>query len=143
MVTGEYFEPNSTSPTRGPIFLAKEDNATSEQTFKVAIQISNSVPHQGIQPATLNVDYNLSSVDPLATSVVLQFLSSQQRLYFPFTLFADLLAEGPEAFQASSSPENTAVLNNGTMVSVPRYQNPESLFAQTFVNIEDDEREFQ
>ena len=142
MSTSEDFGLVTDSPAHGPIFLAKEDNVTSEQTFQVLVQVSDTVPRPGIQPATLSADYFLSPNDPMATSLVIQFLPSQQRLNLPFTLIADMIAEGPEAFQARSSPETTAELSDGTIVTVPSYQVPEVLLSQTFINIDDDESEF-
>ena len=72
-----FFESPSGMPVNGPVFLAKEDNVTSEQTFLVVVQVSSSVPpEQSIQPATLVADYSLSAA---GTSVVLQFGPMVQR----------------------------------------------------------------
>ena len=135
-----FFAPESGLPVSGPIYLAKEDNVTSEQTFLVVVHVSSSVPPgQGIQPATLDVDYRLSRA---GTSVVLQFGSRVQRINFPFTLFTDALPEGTEAFLASSGPTDTAQLPNGTTVPVPTFLNPNTLSAESFVVIENDDHEF-
>ena len=135
-----FFESPSGMPVNGPVFLAKEDNVTSEQTFLVVVQVSSSVPPgQGIQPATLDVDYRLSAA---GTSVVLQFSPMVQRINFLFTLFPDTLPEGTEAFFASSAPADVTQLPDGRIVPVPTFLNPNVLSAGIFIIIEDDDREF-
>ena len=137
-----FFESPSGLPVNGPIYLAKENNVTSEQTFLVVVQVSRSVPGQSIQPATLDIDYRVGGPGLGVTNVVLQFGPMSQRINFPFNLFPDDLAEGTEAFLASSAPADTAQLPDGTTVSVPTFLNPINLFAESFVVIEDDDREF-
>ena len=46
-------------PENGPIFLAKENNVTSEQTFLVSFQVTDSAP-SGTQSATIDQDYRFS-----------------------------------------------------------------------------------
>ena len=136
------FEPESGSPVNGPIYLAKENNVTSEQTFLVAVQVSGSVPPgRSLQPASLDSDYRISTVSGI-TSVVLTFGPIVQRINFPFTLLPNFFPERTEAFLASSAPADTGELPDGTIVSVSTYLNPIDLSAQTFVIIEDDDREF-
>ena len=131
-VIDEFFEPESGLAVNGPIYLAKENNVISEQTFSVVVQASSSVPPgQGIQQASLDSDYRLTLPNG-TTSVVLQFLPTFQRRNFPFTLFADDFPEGTEAFLASSAP--------GEGEEIPTYLNPERLSAETFIIIEDDDR---
>ena len=107
----------------------------------VIIQSSDSVPPgQFFEPATFGVDYRLPGS---ATTVVLQFPPRIQRINFPFTLFSDTLPETTETFLASSAPQGgTAQLPDGTTVPISTYLNPNALFAETFVFIEDDDREF-
>ena len=136
----DFFEPESGLAANGPVFLAKEDNVTSEQTFLVVIQTSGSVPPgKFIEPATLGVDYRLPGS---TTVVVLQFPPRFQRINFPFTLLFDTLPEGTEAFLASSAPEDTAQLPDGTTVPLSTYLHPNALFSESFIIIEDDDREF-
>ena len=131
----EMFEPESGLAVNGPIFLAKEDNKTSEQTFSVVVQTSSSVPPgQGIQPASLGVDYSLGG----ATSMVLQFLPKDERINFQFTLFPDQLSEGTEAFQASSAPGEGEQMP----FPLPTFLNPITLTAEAFIIIEDDDCKF-
>ena len=136
----EFFVPESDSPVNGPIYLAKENNVISEQTFLVVVQVSSSVPPgQNIQPASLDFDYRLSVA---GTFVVLQFGPMDQRINFPLTLFSDTFPEETEAFLASSAPSDTAQLPDGTIIPVSTYLIPTDLFGETFVVIEDDDREF-
>ena len=137
-----FFEPESGLSVNGPIYLAKENNVTSEQTFLVVVQVSSSVPPgQSIQPASLDSDYRLSAALGV-TSVVPQFGPLMQRINFQFTLLTDTLPEGTEAFLASSAPGDSAQLPDGRTVPVPTYLNPIKLFAESFVIIEDDDCEY-
>ena len=62
-------------PVNGPIYLAKENNVTSEQTFLLSIQVTDSAPSgTNIQPATLDADYRIAT--PGQTSVTLTFLAT-------------------------------------------------------------------
>ena len=128
------------SPTNltanGPIYLAKEDNVRSEQTFRIIVQAADSVPPntQNINPATIGVDYSVG----VRTTPVVEFLPSMQKVNFKFTLRADNIPEGTEAFRASSSSEDTAEVD-GMEIDLPDYLPPSTLSAETFVIIEDDE----
>ena len=135
-----FFDSPSGLLVNGPIYLAKENNVISEQTFLVVVQISNSVPPgQSIHPATLDADYHLRAA---GTSVLLQFGPMVQRINFHFTLFTDTLSEGTEAFLASLAPADIAELPDGRRVPVPTFLSPINLFAESFVIIQDDDREF-
>ena len=129
-----FFIPKSHLPDNGPIYLAKEDNVSSEQTFSVVVQASSSVPPgQDIRPATINVDYRLNAAN---TYVVLQFGPKDQRINIPFILSPEIPpTKVTEAFLVSSAPVNTAELLNGTIVAVPTFQNPITLSAESFVII--------
>ena len=133
-------------PESGPIYLLKENNVISEQTFLVAIQVTDSASSgTNIQSATFRVDYEFSSGG--RTSETLFFLPSQQRILVTFELLADTLPEGTEAFQASASPEDTLETRapNGTVISVERFPTPLSpadLASEVFINILDDDRKF-
>ena len=74
--------------------------------------------------------------------MVLQFGPMVQRINFPFTLFFDTLPEGTEAFFASSAPTDAAQLPDGRIVPVPTFLNSNNLHTESFVIIEDDDREF-
>ena len=120
----------------GPIFLAKEDNVTSEQTFLVAVQVINAVPsgQTMIEPATVNADY---TIDGRSTSILsFIFPPDQKRINFPFILYPDQLPEEREAFQATASPEHS--LRTGE--TYPDFFSPTKLSASTFVIIEDNDR---
>ena len=139
-------EPQFETEIFGVVFLEKANGRISEQEFRVVIEVSTATPNTNIRPATLtsrdangtitNNDYLL--LDPDQTVLVPLFLSSAQTLEFVFTLFPDEVAEGTEAFQARSSP----VTSEGT--TYPDYTIPtalNTLFAETFIIIEDDDRE--
>ena len=72
-------------PENGPIFLAKENNVTSEQTFLVSFQVTDSAP-SGTQSATIDQDYRFSGP---GQTIATNFFPSQQRILFPFELRAD------------------------------------------------------
>jgi hypothetical protein len=124
-------------PENGPVYLVKENNVTSEQTFLVSFQLTGSAP-SGIQTATIGHDYRFGST-PRQTSV---FFPTQQRILFLFELLTDNFPEGTEAFQVGVSPEDTReFIVNGTMVTetFPTSLNPESLAPDIFITILDDD----
>ena len=142
----EFFPSPTGRPENGPIFLAKEGNVISEQTFLVSIQVTDSAPSgTSIQPATIEQDYRITA--PVAgraiKSVVETFHFFEQRIPFRFTLFPDTLPEGNETFQASVSPEDERVLPDGTTEVFPIALNPQFLSSEIFVTIIDDDRKFQ
>ena len=141
-IIDQFFMSPTGLPVNGPIYLAKEDNVISEQTFLLSIQVTDSAPSgTSTQPATLDIDYRLSL--PGRTSVTLPFLTRDQMIDFPFTLFPDDLPEGTEAFRASVSPQDTRVVPDGSTETFPTFLNPESLASEIFVVIEDDDRKFE
>ena len=136
----QFFVSPTSLPQNGPIYLVKEDNVTSEQTFLVSIQVTDSAP-ANVQPATIEVDYRLAVTG--TTSITRTFLANERRIPFPFTLLPDTLPEGNEAFQASSSPEDSRVRPDGTIEMFPTYLNPIRLASEVFITIEDDDRKFE
>ena len=143
----QFYESPTGLPVNGPIYLAKENNVTSEQTFLLSIQVTDSAPSgTNFQPATLDADYRIST--PGQTSVTLTFLATNnmiavQRINFQFTLFPDTLPERTEAFRASVFPQDTLVVSDGSIETFPTFLNPENLAYETFVVIEDDDRKFE
>ena len=134
---------NSTfvSPTNltanGPIYLTKEDNVQSEQTFRIRVQVVDSVPFANINPAGMGEDYSVGHAGTLS-SIVVEFLPTMQRVNFGFTLFPDNIPERTEAFYASFIAEDAVV---GRMqFDLPSYLQPIALFAETYAIIEDDDR---
>ena len=138
----DYIPPTNLSEN-GPIYLAKQDNVVSEQTFLVVITTRDTVPSEsGFRPAQLNSDYGgigASTID--GTSVVRQFGAADQRMLFPFILLHDDIPEGTEAFLASTSAEEEALVD-GMSVQVPGFLSPTTLFPQAYVIIEDNDRKF-
>ena len=137
-------EPQFETEIFGVIFLEKENGRISEQEFRVVIEVSTATPSTNIYPATLttrdanrtiiNNDYLL--LDPDQTVIISSFPPIAQTLEFVFTLFPDEIAEGTEAFQARSSPSEGA---DDPDYTIPTALN--TLFAETFIIIEDDDRE--
>ena len=119
----------------GPVYLIKENNVTTEQIFDIAIQISDAVP-AGTNPATFNEDYTVGAGDSFSRT----FFPNMQRLDIEFVLLPDNIPEGNEAFLFSSSRQDTAS-SGGMEFTLGDYLSP--MFASAFVNILDDDREFQ
>ena len=117
----------------GPVYLIKENNVTTEQIFEIVIQISDAVP-QGTNPATLSEDYFVGAVIFQRT-----FPSNLQRLNIEFELYNDNIPEGTEAFLFSSTRQDTSS-SGGREFTLGDYLPP--MFASTFVNILDNDREF-
>ena len=140
----QFYEPNPGDS--GPIYLAKENNVISEQTFLISVQVTDSAPSgNAIQSATIDQDY-LFGVEG-RTSETLFFNPFDQRILVSFVLLADAFPEGNEAFQASASPEDTRETRapNGTVISVERFPTllkPVNLALKVFINILDDDRKF-
>ena len=115
--------------------MIKEGNVTSEQTFLVSIQVTDAAPSgTDIQSATFGQDYRL-----LTRIHSTLFHSFEQRVPFVFTLLADAIAEGTEAFQASVTPEDTRDIGDGIVEQFPTSLNPVMLESQIFITIIDDD----
>ena len=126
-------------PENGPIFLVKEGDVISEQTFLVSVQVTDSAP-SGIQPATLGLDY---SFGVLLRQMNYIFQSFQQRLPLQINLLTDTLTEGREAFQLSVSPEDTRDLGGGVVEQFPTSLNPSTLASEVFITIIDNDCKLQ
>ena len=139
----QLFMSSSGFPVNGPVYLTKEDNVVSEQSFLVAIQVIDSgPPGTSIQPATIgDLDYRLVRGDQ--SSVTLSFPAYETRINVPFTLLADSVPEGTEAFQASISPVDTQMRLDGTIEIFPTFLSPHTLTSEIFVIIEDDDRKLK
>ena len=129
----------------GPIFLVKEDNIISEQTFLVSVQVTDSAPSDSsIQAATFRQDYRFGSAGQ--TSEFTYFNANQQRFNVQFELVADTLPEGTEAFYASVSSEDTQIMisPNGILITerFPTPLNPIITASEVFITILDDDRKF-
>lgn len=106
------------------IFIAKENDVRSEQTFLISIQVFDSVPpNSGFAPAEFGADYSLRQL------TLLTFDPDMQRFPLNISVFADSIPERTEAFQISSEPQGD-----------PAYSAPSSpLFQETYIIIEDDD----
>ena len=133
----QFFEPSENSTLSGPVFLLKENDVVSEQTFLIVIEVSERTPpnQNNINQATRGADF--TSADFL----VVQFLPRDQRINFKFNLLPDDFAEGTESFLATSAPEDSGAVN-GVTFSAPSFLPPVTLSDRTFIIIEDDDCKF-
>ena len=103
--------------------LIKEDNRITEQMYSVAIYVKSS----GIG---LHCNLLMASVMTITLDNQEEHsFSESQNITFPFYLNHDTLPEGTETFQAS------AAANNG----FPTFKTPTNLFANTLINIIDND----
>ena len=114
------------------IVLVREGGRLSEQTFQVFVSVGGTINRL---PATLEADneqradYRLSAP---ADFIALTFPPFRQNITLTIILFRDDLAEGTEAFRATSTPA----------VNFPNFRSPlmGGAFASTDVLIFDDDR---
>ena len=100
------------------IFVAKENNVTSEQTFEISFRRTDSVPPgSGFAVATDGEDYT-----GIAQEFDRHFLPFMQRISLPFKLLADRDPELTEAFQISLSPRGS-----------PTFDSADVLFTRTLI----------
>lgn len=110
------------------VFLEKENNVTSEQTFLISLTVRDSVPiNSGFDIAEFGVDYGAIP----RTAFIQSFLPGEKRLPISFELRRDFIPERTEGFEISSSNDERE----------PSFLPPrQPLYPQTFVIIEDDDR---
>lgn len=136
----ESFQSPTGRPENGPIYLVKENNVISEQTFLVSTQVTDSAPSGvSIQSATFGQDYRFGFGTGSQTEFFRPF---QQRILVGFDLFADTLPEGTEAFQSSLYPEGTRSLGGRMVERFPISLNPINLTSEIFITIVDNDRKF-
>ncbi len=126
------------------MFLEKQNNRISEQSYVVIIGVNAATPPGNIRAALLSSvnetgflsDNDYVANGPDVTTFLLEFGPDQQLLEFSFTLYPDMIAEGTEAFQASSQPTENPL--------DPSFTAPSAgvLFPSTFIIIADDDRKF-
>ena len=98
----------------------------SEQTFLINVIVSASVPPDStLQPAILGDDYLIDFSN--ASSVVITFPPSAQRVPFTVIILPDNVPEGDEAFIASSEPSDGS----------PAYLLPSELSPESVIVITD------
>ena len=133
----QFFVPPANSTISGPVFLLKENDVVSEQTFLIVIEVSEATPpnQNNINRATRDADFT-SALAP-----VVQFSSLIQRINFDFTLLPDNFPEGTESILATSAPEDSFEVD-GELFSAPSFLPPVTLSDRTFILIEDDDRKF-
>ncbi len=138
-----FTEPQFETEIFGVVLLEKQNNRITEQSYVVIIGVNAATP-PGVCAATLSSvdeagflsdnDYVVNGPD--VTTYPLEFGPDQQLLEFSFTLFPDMIAEGMEAFQASSLPTKNPLDPSFTAPSAG------GLFPYTFIIIADDDRKF-
>ena len=118
----EFDEPESI--TEQFIYLVKEDDKPTEQTFDVQINYIPSTP-----VATRNLDFILDFFSPTVDRPI---TPDQKSVLIKMTLFIDEIAEGNEQFILESSPVNNpkySIVSSGSTV-----------FRSTTVVIRDNDR---
>ena len=135
---GQFFRPPANSTISGPVFLLKENDVMSEQTFLIVIEVSELTPpnQNNINQATRGADFTS------ADSLVVQFLPRDQRIHFQFNLLPDNFPEKTESFRATSAPEDSGLID-GITFDAPSFLPPVTLCDRTFIIIEDNDRKFQ
>lgn len=130
-------EPEFETVIFGQVYLEKQDGQLTEQTYVVIVEVNDATPSTNIGSATLSDDNNDNDyvvTTPSDNLFVFLFPPGDQLLPFNFVLFPDDIAEGTEAFQASSQPSENA---SNPAFTAPT---PGVLFPSTFIIIADDDR---
>ena len=110
--------------TEAFIYLAKENNVSSEQIFILSFQRTDSVPlGSDFAIAQEGMDYI-----GIGQEFTQPFGPNDQCLCLTVTLLTDRNPEPTEAFQINTSPQ-----------SLPTFNSPNVLFSRTFVMIEDND----
>ena len=117
------------------VYLIKEDNQTTEQTYSVDFTVGD--PGGNYKPATLetsdiNESFDYSFGSPGLTKVNVLFPPTVDRIAFVFSVNPDLALEGTEYFRVTSAP----VTPSGDL---PVFQTPSGVtaFATTLICIID------
>ena len=134
----QFFEPPENSTISGPVFLLKENDVMSEQTFSIVIEVSEATPpnQKNIHQATRSEDFT-----SFYYGVVL-FCPGDQRINFQFTLLPDNFPEGTESFRVNSAPEDIVMDYTGMIYDAPSFLPPVTLLDGTYIIIEDNDRKF-
>ncbi len=142
----DFNEPQFEEEISGVVFLEKQNGRITEQSYVVIIGINEATPNVNIRAATLSTlapdnvtvdaDNDYVVTTPGFNTIVLEFAPDEQVLDFRFVLFPDDIAEGTEAFQASSQPSENPLHPSFTAPSAG------VLFPSTFIVIADDDRKF-
>ena len=133
----QFFVPPANSTISGPVFLLKENDVVSEQTFFVVIEVSEATPpkQNNINRATRDADFTSDN------AYVAQFLPMDQRINFQFSLLSDDFPEGTESFLATSALEDSGQID-GITFDAPSFLPPVTLSDRTYIFIEDNDRKF-
>ena len=112
----------------------KDDNRVSEQTFRVAIVVSDP---PSVRPATLDTggdwDYRVAAVGQ--TSILADILPAQQSIQLAFSLNGDGIPEGLEGFQLTANVET----RGGFPQFLLPFQTNATAFQSTTITIIDDD----
>ena len=110
--------------TNQSIYLVRQDDKPTEQTYDVQINFIHNIPE-----ATKSVDF---TIDFFTNSDYRQIKPDEKYIKIQLSLFSDEIAEGNEQFILESSPVNE-----------PKYsiaQNGSRVFRSTTVVIKDNDR---
>ena len=121
-----FFAEEFAGPVR-EVYLVKQDGRVTERAFLITVRAVDISP-SGVSVASLAEDYEIANI-PTDRSILAFFNPGDQRQLISFIYFDDDIFEGPEAFQLQSTAnENGPSTPDGTTV-----------FASTFIHIEDDD----
>ena len=130
----QFFVPPENSTISGPVYLLKENDVMSEQTFLILIDVSEATP-----PSQNNINRATRGADFTSTlALVMQFLPRDQRIDFQFILFPDDFPESTESFLVTSAPEDRARDYTGMLFDVPLFLPSITLSDRTYIIILDD-----
>ena len=107
------------------IYVAKENNIISEQTFIITFQRMDMVP----QGSDFALAHNGEDYRGILQEFPLSFAPHNQRINLPFQLLPDGDSEATEAFQISLSSQGSPAFD--------------SVFTRTVVVIDDDDGKFK
>ena len=135
----ELFLPPADSLVSGPVFLVKENDVISEQTFFIIVEVVEATPsnQNNINRARRCEDFEISN----AISVI-HFPPDEQRIAIHFTLLPDNIPECNESFLATSAPESGGIDYTGMLFDVPLFLPPDTLSDTTYIILEDNDCKF-
>lgn len=137
IIDGTYLPPPNSSMS-GPIYIFKENDIVSEQTFVISIIFYELTPpgQIDINEATIGDDIQTTSNQKVI------FSATEQQKDLQFILLADNIPEGTEALFAGLDSESSVELG-GEYFDAPTFSLSSTLNVGTFIKIIDDDRKFQ
>ena len=111
------------------VFVAKENNVITEQTFLIVVEARTETPNNSIGPAIHDQDYSLNVGGQ--QTIILQVTPQEQKVLVPFVVFSDTEIERVESFRFTTS----SARRNG----YPIFSSPLVLHQSAFIFILDND----